>query len=332
MKFEFLIPASPQPAFFSQIAMFRRALDHLGGDYAAARLVAVFGDADIHEVSADWVPFLDRVEVHWVTPEAFAERGYFAQGNRRFELISPDADLAVICDADILPMRPFDDELLRFVGKKAVAGVIAHYHFPWARRTGDAAGDWQKVAGEVLGHPIALEHRYTLADPAPIETPFYINFGVVAGTPSGLAAVWQDMSRIERQVEAVMGNYFSAQVAFALAVAASGVTTHALPMRYNFPNDQTAETAYVGELESIILLHYLRGDLFDRQKVFATEAAFKDFLGMDLTGANAALQDHVRLITGGAYPFARPGRQPAPMSPPTGWLRSLLARIARVGA
>jgi hypothetical protein len=40
-RLDFVIPASPNDGFYSQIAFFRLALDRLGGIYRQARLVAV---------------------------------------------------------------------------------------------------------------------------------------------------------------------------------------------------------------------------------------------------------------------------------------------------
>lgn len=322
MKFEFFIPASPVPAFFSQIAMFRRALDRLGGDYAGARVVAVFGDAEISEMPPDWARHLNRVETHWVSREDFAARGYFAQSSRRFDLITPDADLSVLCDADVLMLRPFDQNVLDLIGKDEVAGVIAHYHFGWSHTSGNPAQDWKTVAHEVLGSGIALDYAYTLAGIGKAEAPFYVNFGVVAGTPAGLKRVRAEMQRIEKQTEEMIDNYFSAQVAFALAVAQSKVTARALPMRYNFPNDERAEALFPAEAEAIIFLHYLRLDRFDRQKIFATPEAFQSFMELKLSGTNELLQDNIRMLTGGAYPFP-PFAQALPTPRP-----SLLRRFA----
>lgn len=303
MKLEFLIPASPNAGFFSQIAMFRRGLDYLGGDYAAARLVAVFGAEVVSPIPEEWRHHLERVEIHWVEPQHFRARGYLATGNLRFDLISPAADISIICDADTLLVRPFGADLLALIGREAVAGVIAHYHFPWEGSQGQPQRDWQSVAQAALNHPIALSHAYTLAGTGEPEAPFYINFGFVAGTPSGLTKLWSEMKRIETRVESILGNYFSSQVSFALAAAKSCVSTFPLPMRYNFANDARAESFYPDELRQAILLHYLRGDVFDRQRIFTSPAAYEEFMAMPLQGANALLREHVRLVAGSAFPF-----------------------------
>ncbi len=128
MKLDFIIPASPIPAFFSQIAMFRRSLDRLGGFYRDARLVAVFGDSIRTPLPVAWRPHFERIDVAWADPAEFARSSYRAQGAYRFEVMRPDADIAILCDADTIMMRPFGREVLDIAGTDAIGGVIAHSH------------------------------------------------------------------------------------------------------------------------------------------------------------------------------------------------------------
>ena len=75
-------------------------------------------------------------------------------------------------------------------------------------------------------------------------------------------------------------------------------------MRYNFPNDPIADGKYSSEIGQLCLIHYLRTELFDRHKIFASADAFEAFMGLQLGGSNRIFQDRVREITGGIYPFA----------------------------
>lgn len=299
-KFEFLIPGSPTPSFFSQIALFRHALDCLGGDYRAARVMAVFGDTTVGQITEPWKSALERVETHWVSPEAFEADGFLATGNKRFELISDDADLSVICDADTLMMRPFGPELLDHLGTEFVAGVIAHYHFPFADRSTPPIEDWKRFSQALLGCDIEAEYPYVLAEKDVAEAPFYVNFGFVAGTPSTLksvaAAMTSMMPKISEMLESY--SYFSAQIAFALAVEATKTRHVALPIRYNFPNDPKAERIYPKDMQSIVLMHYLRHTVFNRQEVFTSPQAYQTFLSCAMDGSNALFRDYVTQISG----------------------------------
>ena len=75
LKLCFLIPASPNNNFFSQIAMFRLALNHLGGIYQKALIVVVFGDNEVKPLPRHWKPYLEGVITHWVSPIEFQKKG-----------------------------------------------------------------------------------------------------------------------------------------------------------------------------------------------------------------------------------------------------------------
>jgi len=303
MKVEFLIPASPTPGFFSQVSMFCLALDRLGDFYSEARVVCVFGDKVKKPVPARWAHWLERVEIHWVPPADFNRCGYLAQGYRRFELLDPTADLSVICDADIMPIRRFGSEFKSLIAERAIGGVIAHSHFPWTKRSGTGGDDWEMLSRRLLGRPVETPFCYTLSDTAAWGCPFYINFGFLAGPPQVLSRVFREVKLLRGPVHEIINNYFEAQIAFALAASASDVAVRALPMRYNFPNDSKADAMYPNELEAVSVIHYLRLKNFDRQNIFCSAELFENFLSLDLKGSNGILQETVREITGGVYPF-----------------------------
>jgi hypothetical protein len=304
VKLDFIIPASPNDAFFSQLAMFRLGLDALGGPYRDARLVAVFGADERSALPLIWRPRFERIEVEWAEPEAFKRDSYRAQGDRRFEVMRPDADVVVLCDADTLLIRPFSEDVLEVVRNDAIGGVIAHYHFPWAETSGDSAVDWNALSRRVLGAPIATPFQYTLLNPTlPGACPFYINLGFLVGSPESLLSLHESCQEIRSQVRGILQNVFDAQVTLALASAAKGLKTAALPMQYNFPNDPIADTAYPADMDEIRLIHYLRTEHFDRHYIFSDRRSFDHFLSLKLSGSNLLFQQHVLHLTGGNYPF-----------------------------
>ena len=75
-------------------------------------------------------------------------------------------------------------------------------------------------------------------------------------------------------------------------------------MRYNFPNDPTADTLYPEEMQNIIFMHYLRHRHFDRNRIFAESQAFDTFMAAELYGSNEIFRRHVAQLTGGVFPFA----------------------------
>src|ERR1051326_8763143 len=304
LKLDFLIPASPTDAFFSQIALFRLALDALGEIYRKARVVAVLGCEAITAIPSRWDPYLERVEVVWADPGDFKRRGYRAQGDLRFERFRPDADLVVLCDADTVFMRPWLGLAETLAREPRLAGGIAHYHFPWTDLTAGAVEDWKGLARSLLGHDIPLDYRYSLQDPDRADPcPFYINYGFFAGTPALFAKFFPVYRDVLPEVKRALQNHFDGQVALALAIAQLELPAVALPLRYNFPNDPQAYALYPEEREQMVMLHYLRTLHFDRHIIFAGEEPFRKFLSLDLEGSNRDFQAFVRELTRGRYPF-----------------------------
>lgn len=308
MKIEFLLCGSPNDAFYSQTAMFRMALDSLGGIYRQARLSLCIGDETFQAVPARWREPLRNVDVLWAPREMFRDIGN--GGDFRYEVLDAGCDLSLLCDADTLLLAPIEPERLRqMVEQPAIRGVIAHLPPPFT----DAAGRdlrslgperfWQMLADQVLdGQTLALDHLHTLST-RPIACPFYINYGVLIGSFEPLRALYEQLRIVQPRIRQVLDNRFFAQLGLTLGCRAAGLATQALPMRYNFPNDPVADAMYPGELEQVRFMHYLRTKVFDRHQIFATAQAFDAFMRLELDGSNRVFQDHVRRITGGVYPF-----------------------------
>ncbi|WGW06055.1 hypothetical protein [Tropicibacter oceani] len=284
--------------------VFRLCLDRLGPDEAAARLVCVFGDHQSETIPARWQPYFDRIEVHWAHAPGADNPCHAAQHNMRFDLLDPGADLSLLCDADVAVMAPVTPLAQSLSEIPSLAGVIAHMHFPWGDRPRDPARDWPELAQAVLGRDLARPYRYTLmpADRPP-ETPFYINFGMFAGPPALLAAFHARDMELRPKVAAHLGEWWAPQVSLALTCADLNVPLRALPMRYNFPNDPRADRQYPDEMAQTVFLHYLRGQEFRREEVFADNSAFQAFLQKPMEGSNALFQRFVAGVTGGRYPF-----------------------------
>ena len=248
MKLDFLLPASPTPGFFSQIAFFRICLNALGGVYRDARVVAVFGDHETEDLPGAWRNYFDDIDIEWAHPVGAVNVDHQAQHDRRFEIIRKEADLAILCDADIAMLRPFDGLAGRIVDEACLAGVIAHLHFPWAGRSRDPDVDWPELADAILGRPIARPNRYTLMPlDTPPAAPFYINYGVFAGPPALMAEFHKRDLVIRQKVADVLGHWWAPQVSVSLTCEDLKIPTLALPMRYNYPNDPIADTLYPEE-------------------------------------------------------------------------------------
>jgi hypothetical protein len=303
LKIDFLIPASPIEGFFSQIAMFRFALDALGPPYRNARLVAVFGAREIVPIPPRWAPYFARIDVEWADCADYVEGRYDAQSDRRFEVFRSDADLVISCDADTMLIRPLEPWVLDSALAGGVGGVLAFYPFPWRGAPGATTEDWQAISKAVLGREIEMNYRYSLQD-APC--PFYINLGFLIGSAKSIGELYAGFRQLRDKVRAVVETYFAEQILFALTVSELGLKAVSLPLRYNFPNDSVADQQYPEEIPQARVIHFLRGTYFNRRWVFARQDLFERFLSRTVEGSNLELQTHLRRITGGVYPFKEP--------------------------
>jgi hypothetical protein len=312
-KVAILIPASPNPAFFSQIAAFTLALSKLDWSrWDPTVYVFLGGEPDFDALQA-WRPYLRDTMMTFVSASlSDAHRFYYAQIDSVFRCAPTDADVLIRMDADTLVVRNFEDLLDYVVDTNSVAGVTAHFPFPtWPGV--NSRQSWVGLAYLLTGSAIEFGHAYSLlfAD-APQDraqddwaTPFYMNDGVVLFAGSVFADVAQHYLRLRPNImDHIPDPYFSGQIALALAIAETGVRSCALPMRYNFANDERADARYPEELDTVCIFHYLRTDNFDRHKIFASPSAYRQFLELPLTGSNKVFQSYVSTLLGSEYPFA----------------------------
>jgi len=167
---------------------------------------------------------------------------------------------------------------------------------------------WEILGRRFLDRSPDMSFGYTLQPEGQrLRCPFYINYGFLAGTPSLLATLYDELRVMQPEIATTVGESvgFYGQTAIALVVDKLGLRRRALPMRFNYPNDPIADQMYPDEMADIVLLHYLRTELFDRHRVFSIEKEFERFLSLDLAGSNRSFQHRARAITGGAFPFSR---------------------------
>ena len=148
-KVAILIPASPNSAFFSQIAAFTLALSRLDWRrWDPTVYVFLGGEPDFGALQA-WRPYLRDTMMTFVSASlSDAHRFYYAQIDSVFRCAPTDADVLIRMDADTLIVRNFEDLLDYVVDTNSVAGVTAHFPFP----------TWPGVGGPRLPVPA---HRFS---------------------------------------------------------------------------------------------------------------------------------------------------------------------------
>jgi hypothetical protein len=302
----FLVPGSPNAAFFSQIAALGLALRRLTWTRWEPTLFAVFGGDFDPAAYAAWEPHLQDIDKFFVALPRFRRDGLWAQSDDVFRFAPSDADVYVAIDADTLPVAGFEDLLDQIFEQRAVGGVMAHFPFPlYPGLTVSEA--WSRAAEGITALP-EFAHCHSLLDPSePLEmrlTPFYLNFGVVFFAKPAFDLVAPRYLAIrELLMKRLPKPKFSGQVALTLAISDTGVRTMELPMRFNFPNDPIAARLHPAEALQPVIFHYLRTKEFDRQKIFTSHHEYQSFLGLQLEGVNKVFQDHVRRVAGEVFPF-----------------------------
>lgn len=305
-----MVPITANSGFLGQVAAIRCALLQLRWERWTWQLHICIGgyfDAIFLDM---WRQQLPEVSITLASAARFGRDGDWAQSDDQLRCAPRDADVVMAMDADVLPVAGFEDILDRVEQTGCVAGVMAHYRFPgWEGQT--PCQDWQTIAAKVLSRPLDFANTYSLvASDAPeeqLKAPFYINFGAVFFAASAFHQLLPTYLRIRHQIERLLPTPdFSAQVALTLALTEEAIPTLALPMRYNFPNDETAALRYPEELEHVAFWHYLRTNKYNRQMIFASPAQYRHFVSLALKGPHLKFQQTVVRLLGNSWPFPYP--------------------------
>ena len=284
MKLEFRVPVSPAPRFYSQVRLLAQSLARLGGMYAAAKIqVSVGEQPDAREVVAAnaWAA-THPVEWYVVPAEvsALAPGPWWASGLGRYACAS-DADVVVLCDADICPVAHFDELLAQLdTPDPVVAGLQAH-STPFPRMDNDAI--WQMLMQAAGMADACLPCRYSL-DVAGAQgfAPAYFNYGFVAFNASAFRAIAPLVGpMLELACERLPENHFAAQIALALAMARTQPLLIQLGHELNCANDDRLLAHDLVRVDDVRVIHYLRGAEFDRHDFLCVRDRFVDFSGSE---------------------------------------------------
>jgi len=311
---EFHIAAQPTPSFFSQIGMFALSLRELGPPYSVAPIHVSLGHVEPVPIPEAYglARCRDQLRWHWVTGEEFAANP-FAQSENRWRVIG-DCEFVCMSDADTLFVRPIDELLRELRDRPAVAGVGVHHPQFTVTPEQNVRQGWEYAAQKLLGRKVEFACRHTLQnkEEADNETPFCPNFGFVIGPRELMRRLGQDVYDLSRKVidlfpvtpdsDPPRMHFFSAQIGLALAIAKTQTPWRELPMRYNWPNDSTADSLYPEEIPQIRIIHYLRRELFERERIFCERESFARFMRTSFSEAgDQLLQERVRKLTGGVF-------------------------------
>jgi hypothetical protein len=304
----FLVVGSPNAGFYSQVAAINLAIKTLPWRrWRPEIFVAMGGPSGNGEDSFErWRAHLREVSFSYVAETAWEQANNWAQVETRLLSAPRNMDIYVTIDADTLPVAPLEDVLDEIHATQSIAGVMAHFPPPGL----PDSQAWHDLATRIGAPRLEFLFDYSLMDKADPENrhraPIYFNGGVVFFANSCFERfVKPYFTNIWQLIEALPepSDDFSGQIALPFTVEKTGLVANTLPMRYNYPNDDLAISLNPGELEEVIIFHYLRTHDFDRRKIFADAVEYRNFLDMPLTGVNLAFQAAVRRLFGQTYPF-----------------------------
>ncbi len=281
---EVRIPISRRPAWFNRVRLIAASIHQWYPD----AIISVSMTPDSNQSppalrNVDWRAAPDPVE--W----AGTRSEYLATMMHRYR--PPfHGDTILMLDADVIPVRPFDELL----DVDAIQGVQAH-HAPYG------VEGWKAIFRHLIGSEPQLAYEYSGIVPFRIpaaETlgPFYPNSGMVIGPRRHFEAL---SPRFFEAIDLLRANvsdtYWFDQVGFAMAcVMDGGVPVQQLPLRYNFPNRPSFDAAYPDELADVRFLHAMQTDIVHRDRDFeSAEAAQRLVARTDLTGSNEVLRQRV---------------------------------------
>ncbi len=298
---EVRIPISPRADYFNRVRLIAQSIRSLGGRYADVVVrVSVGADHEPEDLYAllPWSRALG-VKWHWVERQEFrawakTSHAYIATMMERFR--PPfDAENILMLDADVLVMRSFDELMLRLQGKPAIAGVMAHVT-PFG---GSQIACWSHLfqtmgmAAPPFDWPVSGWGIMT-NDPAAKMSPPYFNTGVVLAPSHLLEQIYQPYMDALSVVRGAMDSYFFEQIALTLALYKTQIPFDVLPVRYNFPNQPGFDVGYPADLSDVCFLHFLREDVVNRTRDFASLDAMQAFVGRtDLVGSNELFRRRV---------------------------------------
>jgi hypothetical protein len=300
---EIHLPISPTEHFFTMVHYFAASLRLNGGSLGNSRIVVTVGADQEPEDLYDRLPWSRRyaIEWHWLDRGLFREHTFYATALERFRLPFK-ARTVMMVDADMLVAAPFVELAQEAADAPALAGLIAHVSPFLSQPSVSAVEWWTRLFAEArLGPPpLICEHTgwgVMFTEPTARYCPPYFNLGLLVAPPEIMTRLGKVIYAEMEAVNRVLKTHFRCQLALTLAVARTQVGWRAVPMRYNFPNDEQIESKYRAELADVRLLHYLRVGPFQKARDVQNAGTVREFLRRnDLSGVNALLQAHLARV------------------------------------
>jgi hypothetical protein len=289
------IPISPRADYFNRVRLIAQSIrEFYPRTIVRVTVGAETAPFDIARVAAPWSQDLG-VQWVWIPQTEFEEwrdtaHPYIATMTERFR--PPfSAEHVLMLDADVLPIRPFDNLLER---DRSLLAMMAHVS-PFSNH----AQEWQALFNAYGLSDPSFDFELTgwgtmFDDPSRRFSPPYFNTGVLLARADLYERLYEPYMAALRFVKTQLDSYFFEQIALTLAIGKMELPIEVQPLRFNFPNQEAFDAAHPEELEKVCLLHFLRTHIVDREKDFQSPDDVRRLIGRtDLAGSNEILRRRV---------------------------------------
>lgn len=292
---EVRIPISPRADYFNRVRLIAQSIrEFYPQTIVRVTVGAATAPFDIAKEAAPWSRELG-VQWVWVPQAAFEEwrdtaHPYMATMMERFR--PPfSAEHILMLDADVMPIRPFDQLFKR---DRALLAMMAHASpFP------NHAQEWREIFNAYgLSAPsfdFELSGWGTMVDDQSRRfSPPYFNTGVLLGCADIYERLYEPYVAALRFVKSRLDSYFFEQIALTLAIGKIDLPFEVQPLRFNYPNQEEFDAVHPDELEKVCLLHFLRTHIINRERDFQSPQDIQRLIERtDLVGSNEVLRRRV---------------------------------------
>ncbi len=320
---EIHVAISPTPSSFRKVQVLTHTIRRTAGALASAPIILTVGWEQAAESLEQEMPWLGKqgVELRWLEPAKFRVHPSYGATVERF-LHDFKSDLVLMLAPETLLRHNLDSLLEACHVNQDFRAVVAHMSplamnaLPpawrpthplrgqgawadyWPAKWKRSWSDFWAAAGMA---PPRLEHEhalwsYVMSHADQRYCPPYFNLGVVAAPAALVREVGDIIYKLIEVSESVMPTPYPQQIAVALALAKLNLPSHALSLRYNFPNDPLLETLHPLEVKEARVLHMVQ-DHQDwlREDLFTNRSSMDSVLERpDLCNIDALFQEVVR--------------------------------------
>lgn len=293
-KLHIHIPLVPNEKTLSQLAFYSYSLKVFEGSKYLPSLKAFLAGPIQPALVEKWGAHLQGVE--------FVEKGdgELEHLDKAFFEISEDADLVAFSRSQGFFVKVPEEVLEEAEKSEGIAGVVAFAPFP--SKFANPKKAWDKVFEALEIEQPAYDFNYTHRPK--VKIPYYLNMGLVIASGGLMRRLASDYKYlVEKLKNHLPEPHYSYQIGLTALLAKHKAAQIALPLEYNFPNDDIPAATRDFNSEKLSFCHYLREKSYDNQAVMMSAEGFYDLLLGDLFRSDVVLQEGLKKVSGGLWPF-----------------------------